>query len=114
MCLGVSFTLTWQVRDYDEIFLLTSIYICIYSIIGRSLVLHHYRETESCGGAEELLPIDQNLNYDVDYQVCVAQSTTHACSCEQGCPGDLTSLKSREASRDYLVSRLRLSYHAYV
>ena len=37
---------------------------------GESLVLRHYRPKEGDRDKlEELAPIDQNLNYNVDYQV---------------------------------------------
>ena len=31
--------------------------------------LQHFRNNEECGVIEELSPIDENLNYDSDYQV---------------------------------------------
>lgn len=40
-----------------------------HTCTGKTLVLHHYRHSDSCEGEEELPPIDVNLNYDVDYQV---------------------------------------------
>lgn len=37
-------------------------------LAGKTVELRHFRETEECGGTQELEPIEQNLNYDVDYQ----------------------------------------------
>ena len=36
---------------------------------GHGLVLQHFRETEECGGVEELEPIEINRKYDFNYQV---------------------------------------------
>ena len=38
---------------------------------GTGLTVQHYRNTSSgqCNAVEELKPIDQNLNYDFDFQV---------------------------------------------
>ena len=35
---------------------------------GRRLTLKLIRDTEQCAGLEELKPVDQNLQYDFDYQ----------------------------------------------
>lgn len=40
--------------------------VCI--TIGHGLVVRHFRESEECGGLEELKPIDENRNYDFNYQ----------------------------------------------
>ena len=39
---------------------------------GTGLVVRHYRPTNStqCSAMEELEPIDKNLQYDFDFQVC--------------------------------------------
>ena len=36
---------------------------------GYGLTVHHITNNEQCGAIEELEPVDQNLNYDFDYQV---------------------------------------------
>ena len=38
------------------------------SQLGHGLILRHFRETSTCDGLEELQPIDQNRNYDFNYQ----------------------------------------------
>ena len=65
MCLVDFFTLTWPVSTTNKIVA----YHKMAVLIGKSLKLHHYRRTDKCGGVEELKPIDQNLNYNVEYQV---------------------------------------------
>ena len=38
-------------------------------VIGRGLIVHHLRRTDSCNGEyEELPPIDFNLQYDFNFQ----------------------------------------------
>lgn len=37
-------------------------------VSGRGLTLKILRRTEQCGGLEELKPVDQNLQYDFNYQ----------------------------------------------
>ncbi len=46
--------------------------IHLYNIfIGVALIVHHLRQSVSCGGYEELAPIDQNLQYDFNFQEAV-------------------------------------------
>ena len=40
-------------------------------VIGSGLTLQHYRMNPVCGVLEELQPIEQNLQYDFDYQQTV-------------------------------------------
>ena len=40
-------------------------------VIGNGLTLQHYRPNPVCGVLEELEPIEQNLQYDFDYQQTV-------------------------------------------
>ena len=40
-----------------------------YFVAGKTMKLRHFTLDASCGGRRELQPIDQNLNYDSDYQV---------------------------------------------
>ena len=40
------------------------------SFLGYGLTVHHLRQNEQCGLLEELPPIDSNLKYDFNYQVC--------------------------------------------
>lgn len=42
---------------------------CLQLCLGHGLVLQHFRQTDECGGLEELEPIDSNLKYDFNYQV---------------------------------------------
>ena len=45
----------------------TTILLCT----GRALTIRHYRPRQDCGSDvvwEELEPVDQNLNYDFNYQ----------------------------------------------
>ena len=35
---------------------------------GRGVTLRHFRMTSTCGGLQELPPIDQNLKYDFNFQ----------------------------------------------
>ena len=42
-----------------------------FIILGRKLTLHQYRMNEECGVLEEIAPIDQNLNYDFNFQQIV-------------------------------------------
>ena len=37
-------------------------------LLGHGLTLEHYRVNEECGVLEELEPIEQNLNYDFNFQ----------------------------------------------
>ena len=37
-------------------------------MLGRGLTFQHFRVNEECGVLEELEPIDQNLNYDFNFQ----------------------------------------------
>ena len=41
-----------------------------YSIIlaGRGVAVRQYRQNDNCSGLEELQPIDENTNYDFDFQ----------------------------------------------
>jgi len=41
---------------------------CLQLCLGHGLVLQHFRQTDECGGLEELEPIDSNLKYDFNYQ----------------------------------------------
>ena len=40
-------------------------------MIGNGLTLQHYRPNPVCGVLEELQPIEQNLQYDFNYQQTV-------------------------------------------
>ena len=40
----------------------------ISSHLGRGVTLRLIRNTEECGGLEEMRPIDQNLQYDFNFQ----------------------------------------------
>ena len=44
---------------------------------GRGLVIQHFRHNPECGGLEELEPIDQNLNYDFNFQQFVHLPKEH-------------------------------------
>lgn len=46
----------------------TSYSIEILSNLGRGVSLRLIRNTEECGGLEEMRPIDQNLQYDFNFQ----------------------------------------------
>lgn len=49
------------------------LYIIVIIIAGVGLVVHHIRRSETCGdnGWEQLKPIDQNLQYDFNFQQTV-------------------------------------------
>ena len=60
----------------EDNFIFQSVLHCIIDIpndlqlcLGHGLVLQHFRQTDECGGLEELEPIDSNLKYDFNYQV---------------------------------------------
>ena len=38
------------------------------TVTGVGVTLHHYRTNSECGRLEELPPIEQNLQYDFNYQ----------------------------------------------
>jgi len=40
-------------------------------VIGHGLTLQHYRQNPECGVLEELEPVEQNLQYDFNYQQTV-------------------------------------------
>ena len=45
--------------------------LCLHNyayVIGAGVELLHLREQENCDGVRELKPIDQNLQYDNNYQ----------------------------------------------
>ena len=47
---------------------LSELIIEILSNLGRGVSLRLIRNTEECGGLEEMRPIDQNLQYDFNFQ----------------------------------------------
>ena len=38
---------------------------------GRGMRVRHFRQNEECGVTEELPPVDENLHYDFNFQVCL-------------------------------------------
>lgn len=54
-------------RLYVEQFKLPHAWL-ILLFTGYGLVFEHYRMTDECGGLEQLQPIDQNLQYDFNFQ----------------------------------------------
>ena len=55
----------------DKIVVRVSPTVYCYTCIGRALTIRHYRPRQDCGNDvvwEELEPIDQNLNYDFNFQ----------------------------------------------
>jgi hypothetical protein len=44
---------------------------------GRGLTIRHFRRNMECGVLEELEPIDQNLNYDFNFQQFVHLPREH-------------------------------------
>ena len=55
--------------------------------------MKHYRNTSQCTAVEELEPVDQNLNYDFDFQVKLAILGIHLINIvpqiTSSCPPDL-------------------------
>ena len=43
--------------------------LCHYKILGKATIAHHNRPVDECNANEELKPIDQNLNFDFEFQV---------------------------------------------
>ena len=39
-------------------------------LLGKASIAHHNRPAGECDANEELKPIDQNLNFDFQFQVC--------------------------------------------
>ena len=65
-------------------------FISYMSIAGRGLTLQHFRMNSECGALEELEPIDQNLNYDFNFQQFTHLPKEHVVlpvSTQRGCSG---------------------------
>lgn len=48
-------------------FIIINYHISLF-VIGRGLTIEHYRPNTQCNVLEELEPVDQNLNYDFNFQ----------------------------------------------
>ena len=69
MFLQMFFTHIWLVSSTEKIAVGVYFIWCMVHVIGVGLTLHHLRRTESCDNElEELKPLDQNLQYDFNFQ----------------------------------------------